>query len=583
MSSNFFLNETLIWPILIRAILLWALFVYKEWPGSYSMRFWTKISIGLVSITALAFIFLKPLIPADNKLKSAVLLTEGYNQEVLDSIKRKNKNIFIINYTRGESILKDNNEINSLMILGQGIQTYDHWQLEHVPTQYLGRNSSRGITSLFYRQNNRMGDKLSIQGNFQKASLGSKLILEAPGGIDVDSVILSSGEDQKFQLSTELKVEGKYLYNLTEKDSSGEILNSNPVPVKISKRIPLKILIIETFPTFETKYLKNYLAEAGQEVSIRTQITTGRYKFEYFNTDKKETISFSENTFNTIDLLIIDEATLKGLSKSELLALKKSIRDGGLGVFIQPTLEFFNTKNQLASLQFKRDNRVLASLDPNSNIEVTKYPYQFVPENRLQIIASTDDLVLAAYQKNGLGRVGTSVLENSYQLVLDGNGDQFQDLWSKIIERISKKASVSSEFMSDQFVVLKDEPFNFKLRTVEAMPEVVDFKGTEIPLKQDLTNSGLWTGTVYPKEKGWQTLRLQQDTSITLDYYVNDLEVWRSLIAVKTKLGNMQNFRESVNEIGIQNTKEPIDPIWFYVIFLIGMGYLWLEPKLYEA
>ena len=583
MSSNYFINDTLFWPILIGVVLLWGLFVFKEWPARYSKRFWLKTFISLLAIIALALIFLKLIILTEGMIAKAVLLTEGYDQEVLDSLRRQDKKLTIINYIKGESIFSEETEIGSLVILGQGIQKYDFWQLENVPAHYLGMNTTQGITSLFYKQNNSIGDKLVIKGNYQKAKPGTRLILEAPGGIAVDSVIFNSGKDQTFELSTDLKVAGKYLYKLTEKDSMGEKLRTNPIPVKITKRLPLKILMIDAFPTFETKYLKNYLAQAGQEVSIRTQITTGRYKYEYFNIEQKGPITFTEDILKKFDLLIIDASSLKDLSKKEKLILKRSIRYEGLGVFIQPSMDFFNTKNELADLKFKGDNKTKISLDSNSKIQVNKYPYQFIPQNRLQTIVSYDKSRLAAYQKIGLGRVGTGVLENSYQLVLDGNGDQYQDLWSKIIKKISKRAKISSELTSDQFIVFKDEPYNFRLRTKEAMPIVVDLKESKVPLKQDISISNLWKGTVYPREKGWQTLRLKNDTSSTLDYYVNEIEVWKSLISEETKLENKRNFSESINEGKTRKRKEPIDPIWFYGIFLIGMGYLWLEPKLHEA
>src|SRR5680860_405456 len=98
MSSTFFLNDNLFWPILIGALLLWILFVFKEWPGRYSKRFWIKISIAMLAIIALALIFLKPAFLSENKITRSVLLTEGYDQDVLDSIKRLGKDLSIINY-----------------------------------------------------------------------------------------------------------------------------------------------------------------------------------------------------------------------------------------------------------------------------------------------------------------------------------------------------------------------------------------------------------------------------------------------------------------------------------------------------
>ena len=583
MSSNIFLNETLFWPILIGALLLWILFIFKEWPDRYSKRFWLKTGIALLTITALALIFLKPTSLSEEKIKTGLVLTNGYDKEVLDSIKRDNNDLIIINYLKGESILREDVNASSLIILGEGIQDYDLWQLENIPTQYLESFTNIGITSLFYHQTNTIGNKLLVQGEYKNAKSGTKLILEAHGGIKVDSIILDSVEAQEFQLSTALKVEGTFLYELIEKDSTGKVVKSNPIPVKITKRIPLKILIIDAFPTFETKYLKNYLAQAGQEVSVRTQITTGRYKLEYFNIDKKEPISFSETILQAFDLLVIDEVSLKNLSKNEITLLKRSIREDGLGVFIQPTLNLFNSKNELAALKFIRDNKTKINIDPDLKIQFNKYPYQFSSEKDLLPLFSIDDYKIAGYQKNGLGRVGTSLLENTYQLVLDGNEEQYQELWSGIVEKISKKARISSQFNMDPFIVYKDEPFNFTLKTEIETPVVHAQNGGRIPLKQDLNISNLWTGKIYPNKKGWKSLILAQDSSISLEYYVSEKSVWMSLIAENTSKNNKRYLKDFKNEDKIKSSREPIDPIWFYVIFLLGMGFLWLEPKLYEV
>ena len=74
MSSKFFLNDTLFWPILIGVVLLWGLFVFKEWPARYSKRFWLKTFISILAIIALALIFLKPVILTEGTIAKAVLL-----------------------------------------------------------------------------------------------------------------------------------------------------------------------------------------------------------------------------------------------------------------------------------------------------------------------------------------------------------------------------------------------------------------------------------------------------------------------------------------------------------------------------
>ncbi len=583
MSSNYFLNDNLIWPVLIGAILLWGIFIFKEWSSRYSKRFWMKIGLALIAIVSLALIFLKPVLNSEAKISRGVLLTRGYENDDLDSIQKIDKDIKVFNYIKGESILEGDEAISTLMILGEGVQEFDLWQLENVPTQYVGRTINNGVTNLNYTRENLIGDILVINVQYQKAKQGTKLILEAAGGIAVDSIILDSSEIQEFQLSTELKIEGKYLYSLTEKDSTGEKRNSNPIPVLITERIPLKILIMDAFPTFETKYLKNYLAEAGHKVTVRTQITTGRYKYEYFNAEKVEPVSILDKTLKKYDLLIIDAGSLKALSRNEIDLLTGSSINDGLGIFIQPSLELFNSKNKLVNLTFKGDPNRKINLDLNSKVEISKYPYQFSPEFGLQTIASYNELNLSAYKKNGIGRIGTSVLENTFELLLDGKEVQYEKLWTEIIEKLSKKISITSEFEADQLVILKDEPFNFKLRTNEQKPRVISSEGTIIPLKQDVNISNLYFGAIYPRDKGWQTLSMIKDSTITLKYYVNEDAVWNSLNSEKTINKNIEYFSKSVGEENIPESKKPIDLIWFYAIFLICMGYLWLEPKMYEV
>ena len=583
MSEIAFLNAEMIVPIVIGAIILWSIFIYKEWDGQYHFQFWLKSLIGLIAIIALLLIFLKPTFLCEAKTDKAVLLTENYNESDLDSIKKEHKDIVILKYVKGEEIVDDEQKIASLIILGEGIQNYDLWQLNDFPTYYLGKGSINGITKLKYDQKNELGKELLIQGNYVKPLAVSKLILQAPGEIAVDSIILSNQKEQVFQLSTKLKVDGNFLYQLIEKDSAGKMIRSNPIPISVTKRVPLRIWMIEEFPTFENKYLKNYLAQSGQEVSVRTQLTTNRFKNEYFNIKNKQGISFSEEGLKSVDLLIIDEGSLKSISKYENSLLKRIIKDYGLGVFIQPTSELLHSKFDIANLKFKRDNNTATILDTNSRIQINKLPYRFLPDDGLQSIIFSEDKILAAYKKTGFGRIGTSVFENTYQLILDGNGVAYQNLWAKIIEALSRRENVASEFNTAQQFAFEDEPYRFTLRTSKDNPIVNSLDQGKIPMKQDIAIYNNWTGTVYPRNKGWNSLSLETDSIATLDYYVNDTEVWKSLQSQKTSEENERFFKKSNKRSTMQKFRKPINPLWFFGIFVLAMGYLWLAPKLTEA
>ncbi|MFT5216322.1 MAG: hypothetical protein ACI83H_001444 [Glaciecola sp.] len=127
--------------------------------------------------------------------------------------------------------------------------------------------------------------------------------------------MFSTDSTQTFKLSTQLNIIGNYEYNIVEKDSLGSIISSNPIGVRVNSENTLSILIINGFPAFETKYLKNYLAEKGHEVVVRSQVTRGKFKYEYFNKTTKPPVDFSEKSIQNYDLVIIDSQSFRSLGK----------------------------------------------------------------------------------------------------------------------------------------------------------------------------------------------------------------------------------------------------------------------------
>src|SRR5690606_2672042 len=171
---------------------------------------------------------------------------------------------------------------------------------------------------------------------------GHRLVLQGPGGVGLDSIDLVNDGEPPFQLAAELKAPGDSVYYLTEKNGEGEIFSRDPFPVQVEMKANLRILVLNNFPTFETKYLKNFLAEAGHEVVVRSQITTGRFKYEYFNANRTVIGNLSREALEAYDLLIIDAASLRSLGSSYSGALLNVVGTDGLGVFIQPDEAFFS-------------------------------------------------------------------------------------------------------------------------------------------------------------------------------------------------------------------------------------------------
>jgi len=198
----------------------------------------------------------------------------------------------------------------------------------------------------------------------------------------------------------------------------------------------------------------------------------------------------------------------------------------------------------------------------------------------LQPILQSNTKIITAYKPLGNGRIGTSVFENTYQLILNGNTNVYQTLWYKTINALSRKQVPLADWETNSMIVFKDEPFHFGIRTHSPNPVVLSENQQAIPLINDIDIESLWKGTTYPKKSGWQTQRLEQDTMQAFHYYVTDTTHWTSLQSYNNIMANKRQFeaKQIVNKP--YTTQQPMSLTWLYLLFLFSIGYLWLEPKL---
>ncbi|MBZ9729391.1 hypothetical protein LB467_06795 [Salegentibacter sp. JZCK2] len=580
MGSNLtFLNNTWFWPVLICWLILLLVFCWKEWTQSGEKRLILKIFLAFLAVSSLALIALKPAIPKEIKEGSYLIITENFKQKQLDSLKKEYRKIKVIDYRKSE-VLPGLESSKEIFVLGSGIKDYDLWQFKNLPVTYLPGETASGIIKLNYKRQNQVGDKLEVRGEFLAPKPENRLVLEDAGGISVDSIVFPLEENTNFKLSSDLKVEGNYVFSLTEKDSLGEILNRNPLPVKVDKEENLRILILNSYPTFEIKYLKNFLAESGHELVVKNRITTGRFKFEFFNTERVSIGRLKESNLEDFELLIVDTGAIRNLSSAERNVLQNSVREAGLGFLILGKANILNGLGDFSVFEPQRVSATEAVLDDLPGIIVSRQPYQLKKEFGLEEIQRSNSAVLSAYKRLGQGRIGTTLLENTWQLQLEGKQEAYQQIWAELLGQLSKRELVTTDWHPETEFAFKDEPFEFQIRSSIENPRVRDENNYLIPLKQDLNNSELWTGKTYPLETGWQELSIEQDTTSGFNYFVHKSDDWQALKSYQSLQENSRFFSQQIVEEESVKMPVAINPLWFFGLFLIGMGGLWLEPKL---
>ncbi|WP_041295680.1 MULTISPECIES: hypothetical protein [unclassified Dokdonia] len=574
-----FIHEEWMWPVIAGAVILWGLFIWKELRVTGSKYVMIKAIIALIAVASLALMLLQPVKTVPRTKGVGIILTEAYKQQQLDSLQVLYKDIEIIKYDGDGFNPLQLEAISTAYILGNGVASYDIWQIQSIATTYLTGERLSGITKLAYNKSATVGDSLSIRGIYTSPIKGNRLLLEDAGGNELDSVTVSGGDAFDFELQATTSVSGKYVYKLIEKDSLSTIISEDPLPLIIKEKERLRVLIINGFPTFETKYLKNYLADEGHEVLVRSQLTKERYKFENFNRKQGVIYGFTSANLSAFDVVVMDASSYNGLSSGSRRTLNNQVSQEGLGVFIQPDVAVVNDGKQFG-FRFKRNNKNEIALSTWPKVKVATILYSFDAGALVQPIISEEGNVWAAYAQRGAGRWGSTTLTDTYQLILDGNEATYNYLWSSILSAVSQKELPTVLWEFQEEIGVKDAPFRFKLRTEIPAPKVLDNEQVAIPLRQDVLLEDQWEGTVYPSHSGWNELRLAQDSTAVASFYIPLDTDWKSLRTSTQIAHNKRTFNVAQKAAETHTVLEPVERLWLFVIFILAMGYLWVAPRL---
>lgn len=573
-----FVNKDILIPVFIGGLVLFGSYFYKEWVTRKQGNFSINIIVALLTIAALAILVLEPTREVEINDHQGILLSEGFNVQQRDSLLSLNKGLKVLKYNPKKSIRNQLDSLTTVYVLGEGIKPFDFSRFNNIAVEYFPANIPLGITQLTYTKKISLGEKVEVIGSYNQPVNGSFLVFEDSRGNGLDSIQFVESSFTDFTLSGSPKASGNYVYQLSEKDSAGVVINSNPLPIEIKQKQPLRVLILNNFPTFETKYLKNFLSEEGHEVVVRSQLTKGKFKFEYFNTTSLPVYQFTDEILKQFDLVIADADTYFSFGSTIKNRFEKNIRENGLGVFIQPSDFIFNRSASWSYFRFNRDDiKELQIL--NSTIALEKYPYEFDEEFLVSPIIVGDGKTIAAYKQMALGRVATTTLLSSYQMLLNGSGQTYKSIWTNILDEIAKPKIVPVEWNANTKIPKVDEPFDFSLYTNLQEFAVIDEDSVRTPMLQKLMVSTHFTGTIYPKKTGWQHLSIDGDSTSQFSFFVYDSVDWKALSSTQNIVLNQKKFKTDVNKNKTVISNRPVSPLLFYILFLLGVGWLWLSPK----
>jgi hypothetical protein len=187
--------------------------------------------------------------------------------------------------------------------------------------------------------------------------------------------------------------------------------------------------------------------------------------------------------------------------------------------------------------------------------------------------------ILSGYSFDGAGKIAFQFLQETYRLALSGDSSAYSEVWSPLIEQVAKPRPQKSKIkIVTPFPWYENEPIDVMIISSNGNPLLLD-DSVQIPLKEDVIIDNVWHGRTWGASKGWHTLQTEDGTS--MPYYISQKDDLKSLSIANQMEKNkiLQNASSKTSEEKrIAWTEVP--PVFFYVLFLISAGFLWVAPKL---
>ena len=572
------------WVVVLLFVAMTMLLLWQEWGRKLRFRTLRLVAV-FVMMLMLAAILLRP-ITNISKSTSILLLTPGYNVSQIDSLTSAQRHLRIIHSPDAEPYkdsrpLASYHELHNLegdirFVIGEGLPIHALDLLGKTSFTYIPGNPPEGIVEVSVADRPKVNRQSGVTGIFRNRSGVHSIALSGPGGKE-DSVTITRNGGTQFKLSFTPRQAGKLLYSLSIKDSVGNIMEEK-FPVTVDEPSPLKVMVVLSYPTFETTFLKNFIASKGNEIVLRSQLSRNNFNYEYINHAALRFSVLTKNVLDEFDLVVIDRQTLQNLSNQESLALKQSIQNG-LGLLslydVPPKEKDQNNFFPFRILRVSGDTTTIKSGSKRLTLPVL--PFRVAVEAPLQSVLSNDSGLLSGYTMMGAGKIGFQLLQETYRLMLAGDTITYGNVWSPLLERISRTDEPSASVnITSPFPYYADEPISLRLISSEEYPTLLA-DSVRIPLSEDVKLDDVWHAKVWPSTPGWHTL---QTDGQGLEYFVSETDGWHSLAIENQMKENRLSSRTQQLAAEISGQQRRINPLLFYGIFLISAGFLWLVPKL---
>jgi hypothetical protein len=534
---------------------------------------------------------------------AAILLTEGYQPDSLRQLRRQlGAGTPVWSYgvpapagTRQLGSLlalaEQRPALRQLHVLGRGLPTADLAVLGNVPLQPHAAPVFEGFRQAQWSPQLHLGQALVVEGTVAAPSTPAWVSLRA-AGTGRDSVQLT--KSGAFRLRYLPRAAGLQLPELVLRQA-GRVVATEPVPVEVTTTALPPVLLLTAVPSFEFKFLKNNLAAQGRAVGLRSTVSKGLVQTEFLNQPAQPLDHLTPTLLSRYAVVVADAATLAALPPSESQTLREATRAGRLGLVV-----LADVAPLPAAAPARADFSVLAqpTTGPSANPQLLTWPgapaslratlpAHLRPSASLKpLVSGPNAALVAASRRYGLGTVVVSVVPATFRWALQGQEVAYGSFWSQLLVAATPPPALAATWQLASRWPRPQYPLSLRLNgslpPATALPTVRPLAGgteVQLALAQDTRLPEWSTAQYWPRAAGWH--QVQGPGRTAYNFFVFDSAAWRGPELADRQQALAQRMAAGKLSGGTTSSvQQPWPAAWFFGLFLLAAGFLWLEEKL---
>jgi hypothetical protein len=432
------------------------------------------------------------------------------------------------------------------------------------------------------------------------------LTLSGPGGVEETLELAAEPEEAEteFRLRARPRTAGPHLYHLELRAEALAGAWRAPLDVEVVVPPPLRLLLVESAPSFETRHLEGLLAARGARYTLRTRVSRERYRYEYRGRDASPP-RFAAAELAELDAVVADPETLAALEPGERRELRNAVA-AGLGLLVLPRRGLGPwppwSGSGLAARGLAGRGELTGLAEPQGPSGGERLslrlrwdgtsgspPLDLAPRELVLRGAAAplvDDVfgrTLAAALPEGRGQIGVALPIESYRWALAGHGEVHAAYWARLLGAVARPREGPSWEIGGGPVVA-GEPLPVALRSPGSLP-VASWRppaGAPEPLslRQQALDPDLWATTLWPRP-GWNRLEAGATSAAV---YAAPAGVWTVVDLVRrqrdTARRSLRGEPSGADRGATPRVRRAL-PRWpFYALFLAAVLYLWVGERL---